>query len=147
MSSLEENQQFEEQYSHLDTLSLIREMKSVQVEKDSVDELLSALNKRYDYLRLKAIPDRFDNEGITNMKVEGVGRVQLTADLYASIKSGKKEEAYQYLSDTGHGDVIQPSINPSTMKATIKAMIQKGEEVPEELFTVTPFSRASITKA
>lgn len=147
MATLEENVAFEDEYKGLDTLSVIREMKAVQAKKEELDEALSLVNKRYDYIRLQVIPNRFDNEGITNMKVEGVGRVQLTGDLYTSIKAGQKEAAYQWLSDTGHGDVIQPNINPSTMKAMIKAMIGKGEEIPEEFFTVTPFTRASITKA
>lgn len=147
MATLEENQRFEEEYRNLDTLSVIREMKAVQARKDELDEALTEVNKRYDYIRLQVIPTRFDNEGITNMKVEGIGRVQLTGDLYTSIQKGKKEEAHQWLSDTGHGDAIQPTINPSTLKAMIKSMIAKGEEIPDDLFSITPFTRASITKA
>lgn len=147
MATAEENTQFEDDYRNMDTLSVIREMKMIQTKKDQIEEELSAINKRYDYIRLNVIPTRFENEGITNMRVEGVGRVQLTGDIYASIRPGMKETAYQWLSDTGHGDVIQPNINPSTMKAMIKSMIANGEEIPEEFFNVTPFTRASITKS
>lgn len=145
-STLEENSVFESDYSGLETLDLVRAMGNLQTIKDALEAELSALNKRYDYVRFVAVPSRFDAEGIVNMKVEGLGRVQLASDLYASIKSDKKEEAYQWLSDTGHGGAIQPSIHPSTFKAMIKAMMLNGEEIPEDMFTVTPFTRASIVR-
>lgn len=146
MATLEENMAFEDRYREMDLMQVIHEMKEIQNEKDALDKELSALNKRYDYIRLNVIPNRFDDLGVTNMSVEGIGRVALTSDIYASIKSDKKHDAYQWLSDTGHGDVIQPSINPSTLKAMIKAIMKNGEEIPEEFFNVTPFTRASITK-
>ena len=81
------------------------------------------------------------------MKVEGVGRVGLTSDLYASIAPDQKGAAYEWLSDNGHGDVVQPTVNSSTLKALMKSIIKSGKEIPSELFKVTPFTRASITKS
>lgn len=147
MASLEENSVFEQQYHAMTTLELVREMNTVRLEKERMEETLSTINKRYDYLRLIAVPKRFEDEGITNMKVEGVGRVGLTPDLYASIAPDQKGAAYEWLSDNGHGDVIQPTVNSSTLKALMKSIIKSGEEIPSELFKVTPFTRASITKS
>lgn len=147
MASLEENSVFEQQYHAMTALELVREMNTVRLEKERMEETLSTINKRYDYLRLIAVPKRFEDDGITNMKVEGVGRVGLTSDLYASIAPDQKGAAYEWLSDNGHGDVVQPTVNSSTLKALMKSIIKSGEEIPSELFKVTPFTRASITKS
>lgn len=145
-ASFEENKSYEAEYAGLDMVGAILEMARVAALKDEIDAKLSEVNKRYDYLRLSLVPTKMDETGVPNIRIEGVGRVSLTGDMYVSIPADSREEAYQYLMDTGHGDIIKPGINPSTLKATIKAMMKKGEEIPEDKFKVTPFTRASITK-
>lgn len=137
---------FQNLYSKHTTLELIRAMAKVRGEKDTLDAELSGVSKEYEYLTKIAIPEAFENDGIKNMNVEGLGRVALRADIYASIKAGQKEAAYQWLSDIGSGDLIQPTVPPSTLKAFIKARIKKAEELPDDLFNITPFQQASITK-
>lgn len=140
------NAEFEVKYKPMATLEIIRAMDEQRALKEDLDEQLKAVNKEYDFLRLNMIPNRFEEEGIENMKVDGIGRVSLTGDMYVSILAEKKEEAYEYFRDIGKGSLIVPTINASTLKATVKAMMKNGEEVPEELIKVTPFTRASITK-
>lgn len=138
--------QYESEYSSYSLIDLIREMDRVQQQKDHLDSELKKINSRFDYLRLAAVPNKMDEEGIDNITIEGVGRLGLTSDAYVSIKAGMKDQAWQWLSDNGHGDLITETINPSSLKAAVKQMISKAEEVPEDLFNVTPFTRASITR-
>lgn len=147
MATLEENSAFEHKYSDFTTLDLIREMDSIRQAKERIEESLSGINKVYDYLRLTAIPKHFEADGISNMRVDGVGRVGLTSDLYASIAPDRKGAAYEWLADNGHGGAIQTTVNSSTLKALMKSIIKSGEEIPGDLFKVTPFTRASITKS
>jgi hypothetical protein len=58
----------------------------------------------------------------------------------------KKAEFFDWLRDNGRGDLLQENINPSTLKATVKGLVKNGEEIPEDLLNVSPFTRASITK-
>lgn len=143
----QKNAELHSLYDSKKTVDLIQIMGEYKRRKEEVEEKLKQVNQHYDFLRYILVPQRFDDEGIQNMKVDGVGRVALSSGLYASIKPDQKGAAYEYLTDTGHGDIITNTINAQTLAATIKAMIQKGEEVPEELFTVTPWTRASVTKA
>lgn len=145
-SNIEENAAFEARYTGMDIEDIIRAMKALMARRDEADEILKGINKEFDYLRLSLIPKIFEDRGIANMKIADVGRVNLTADIYASIPADKREEAYQWLSDTGHGDLIGSTVNASTLKAFLKGQLLKGEELPEGLFKVTPFTRASITK-
>ncbi len=134
-------------YDSMSLMELIREMRRVQTEKDDTEAVLKGLNKHFDFLRITKIPQEMEDQGIRNLNVEGVGRVSLTADMHVSIKEGSKESFYEWLRDNGRGDLIQPNINPSTLKATVKNMVREGEELPEELLNVSPFTRASITKS
>ena len=124
---------------------LALEMRQLQTLKDEQTEALSATNKRLDEIRLKLIPDAMADADIRSITFEDLGRVQLAMDLYASIKD--KEAGYAWLAEHGYDGLIVPYGQPSTMKSAFKKALQQGQEFPEELFTVTPFMRASIVKA
>ena len=130
----------------LKTVDLLREFKAVKDLKEATDLLSKEAGRLYDFLRLVAVPQRFDEDGISNMKVDGVGRVQLAADVYAGIIKGKEEAAFEFLDDNGRGDVVKKTVNSSSLKAIIKAMTAKGEEFPTDVFKAEPFTRASIVK-
>lgn len=136
---------YSEHYSGKSALDLVKSMGNLREVKESLEAQLTEINKEYDYLRITAIPNKFDEDGIENLTVDGVGRVSLAGDMYVSIPSDMREEAYEYIDLIGKGDVITRSINSSTLKAMVKAMIKAGDEIPP-MIKVTPFTRASITK-
>lgn len=133
-----------EGYFKQDLKTMVLEMKTLQAIKADQEERLKATNARLDVLRLKLIPEVMAEEDIRTITIEGIGRVQLAMDLYASIKD--KEQGYQWLADHGYDGIIQPYVQPSTFKATVKEAIKAGQEFPDELFNITPFTRASIVK-
>lgn len=133
-------------YEGYNALELIRAMDRIRVQKDTIEAEFKMTAAEYEYLSKTAIPEAFEREGIKNMNVEGVGLVKLTADIYASIKSGAKDKLFQWLRDSGFGDLIVDSVAPSTLKSFLKGRIKAGDEYPEEFVNVTPYSRASITK-
>lgn len=134
-------------YDGMSLIELIKEMRRIQTEKDEVESDLKQYNKHFDFLRITKIPQVMEDEGIKNMNVEGVGRVSLTADMHVSVKAEMKEAFYLWLRDNGREDLIQPTVNSSTLKATVKNMVKQGEEIPDDLLNVSPFTRASITKS
>lgn len=134
------------EYDKMTLVELVREMRNVQSAKESAEDVVKALNKKFDFLRITKIPQVMEDEGIQRLSVDGVGRVSLTADMHVSVKEGQKEAFYSWLRDNGREDLIQPTVNSSTLKATVKNMVKQGEVFPDELLNVNPFTRASITK-
>lgn len=129
------------------TLDVVREMRALRDAKDAADLVAKELGRRYDYLRLALVPERFDAEGLQNLKIEGVGRISLRGDIYASIRPGQQDDAFQWLDDNGRGDLVKKTVNASSLKATLKTMMQNGEDIPEDLFKAEPYTMATITKA
>lgn len=122
-------------------------MKDIQFEKERLEEALSEVNKQLDVLRLREIPQLMEALEIRTCTFSGLGRVQLAADVYASTKEGKKEAAFLWLRDTGYEGMITETVNASTLKALFRRMLADGVPIPDEIFSVTPFVRASIVKA
>jgi hypothetical protein len=128
-----------------DIVRLAMRMKELQTEKEAMDERWKFLTEAIDDLRLKQIPEAMAEQDIRTMTIEGVGRVQLALDVYASIKD--KAAGYEWLREHGYDGLLTEYVQPSTFKAAVKDALKKGQEFPEELFNITPFTRASIVKA
>lgn len=126
---------------------LCLQMKNLQQRKDTLESELGEINKSLDALRLRDIPELMESLQVKTATFEGMGRVQLAADLYASTREGQKNNAMQWLRDTGYEDMIAETYNASSLKALFRRMIKDGTMPPDELFAVTPFVRASIVKA
>lgn len=124
---------------------LVRELALARARKEQADEVARAANWAHDHLRLIELVKKMEDTGITNVTVEGVGRVTLVGDLYARIPAAKRTAAYEWLRDNGHGDLITETVNASTLKAAVRTMLKKGEELPSDLLVVTPYTRAQLT--
>lgn len=139
--------EYESEVGRMDTMDMIRELAHVKRELEAAKEIKSTLEKKFDAIRLRLLPNRMEEEGLENITVAGAGRVNLQGDLYFSIPADTKFEAFDWLREHGHGDIIQETVNSSTGKAWAKEVIKSGEALPDSLFRVTPFTRAQITLA
>lgn len=137
------------EYSHYDALALtdlVHAMSTLQNRKEALEAQLKLINKEYDFLRITKVPAKMEEDGVDRISVTGIGRVSLTADMHVSIKAEQKEQFFEWLRDNGRGDLLQENVNPSTLKAAVKGMFKSGEEVPEQMLNVSPFTRAAITR-
>lgn len=129
----------------LDAVSTVHVMAALKTLYERTDEVKKAVGKAYDHVRVLVLPTKMDAEGIDGMTVAGIGRVSITGDIHTSMVD--REAAFLWLEENGHGDVIQETVNASTLKALLRKRLREGQEIPETLFKVSPFDRASITKA
>lgn len=136
-----------DKYNKLSLHDMAKAMKAKAAEKEELEEKLKAINAHYDVLRFEAIPSKMEEDGVENVRYEGIGRISLTADALVSVKGGEKDNLFVWLKKHKLGDLIQEGVNPSTLKAFVKGRIKDGKEYPSELLNVTPITRASITKA
>lgn len=127
-----------------DIIQMAKRMKMLQAARDDQDAALTETNKMLDELRLKMIPEAMAEMDIRTLTIDGVGRVQLAMDLYATMKD--KEAGYAWLEENGYEGLIKPYVQPSTFKAAVKEALKNGQEFPDDLFSINPFTRASIVK-
>ncbi len=132
----------------MDTLrNMCVEMRRLQNITADLKVQIAEAKMPLDDLRLKKIPEMMQQLEVTTTTFAGLGRVQLAGDLYASTRKGKKDDAMQWLRDCGHGSLIKEGYNASSVKAIFRGYLKEGTEIPDDIFSVTPFIRASIVKA
>jgi len=107
-------------------------------------DISTEINKFHDRMRFSVIPEVMQDEGVDMLDVKGVGKVSLQDDLRASLNKEREDGAFQWLDDTGHGDLIKQTVNANSLKALLRQMLRDGEEIPEEYFKITPFTMAKF---
>ena len=122
-----------------------KRMKALSDIYDLVKPLLSEVNDEFDVIRLKSLPDAMAEAEVASLVIEGVGRVQLAGDVYASILAEDKDAAFEWLRGNNYGDLIKETVASGTLKSWAKECTENGVDLPQ-IFKVTPFSRASIVK-
>lgn len=125
-------------------ITMARAMRELELQKEGIEAQLKEINKQLDQLRLKDIPEAMAESDIRTLTIDGVGRVQLAMDCYATIKD--KQAGYDWLRENGYAGLITEYVQPSTFKAAVKDALKDGQEFPDELFSINPFTRASIVK-
>lgn len=142
----EAQREFNEKWKGLDLLALAKEMRSVEDSLEKLKERKTRAQGAYDLLRLKLIPDAMNAGNQRTVTFNGIGRISLTPDVQVSTKTGMKEGLFTWLKKNRLGDLIQPNVNSSTLRAFVKDRLKAGKTVPDEFLNVTPITRASITK-
>lgn len=124
-------------------------------QKDHVADLSQQKKEaqaEFDYLRLHVIPEQMGEQEISSINIKGTGRLGLTLDAYVTVLAENRQGFYNWLEENGHGGIIAPYAQPSTVKAWAKDMAKRdaegeeGCELPEDLIKVEPFYRAAVTK-
>lgn len=128
-----------------DLVSALHTFKSLGDLWDKFNDLKKEYNALYDQMSLYQIPDMMKDAGVKTINVEGVGRVTVSYRFSCSMLD--KEAGFEWLEESGHGDLIQRTVNFQTLSAFAKNMIQEeGKDLPEEIFKVGTIPYTSVTK-
>lgn len=95
----------------------------VQELEAQVRELEAGIDSRkkdIQELRTKTIPDLLRSAGLNSFTLADGTEVQLKDELFPDIPAAKREEAYTWLRENGHGDLI---------KHEIKIVFGMGEDI------------------
>jgi hypothetical protein len=135
-----------------DTVSAARLMNALYEFKEGVQDLIKTpAEEAYNMVRMQVLPNLMDDDGITTIGVEGVGRVNLQDDI--QVKVVDQELLRDWLKDEGKEDIIKETVNAQTLAAFLRQRITAAAEAreqpvlpPENVVNIKPFTRAVITK-
>lgn len=114
-----------------DLSDMARELSDLRETKEGLEEQLKETNKRIKVLTEKDIPEAMDDRDIDKFSVQGVGTIYTQAEVYANVKKDDRPAFYEWLRESGHGEVVVDYVHPSTLKAFVKERLENGEEFPD----------------
>ena len=122
---------------HYDSLRNVTQ--KIKVAREALDQIEMRLSR-------EQVPDVMDRHGVRTITVEGVGRVSL-ADKW-SCSMVDKWSGIDWLRANGHGDLVQETVNSSTLGAFARNLSEEeGFDLPSDLFKTSVMTYTSITKA
>lgn len=128
-----------------DHIAIIRHFDKARLAVEMIKEAREALNDMVDNLSRVVIPDVMKAHQVKTLTLEGVGRVTVSYRYSCSMLD--KQRGMDWLRDNGHGDLIQPTVNSSSLAAFSKNLLEvEGKELPEDIFKVGTSPFTSITK-
>jgi hypothetical protein len=128
-----------------DHVQLVYHFDKVRGAADLIKEARDQLDKIERHLSSEAIPDLFREQGVKTITIEGLGRV--TVSNRTSCSMVDKEAGHSWLKQNGHGGLIQPTVNSSSLAAFAKSYTEDtGMDLPEDIFKVSRNPFTSITK-
>jgi len=107
----------------------------------------TVLQKQWDALRKKYLPEKMEAMGIESVRIEGVGTVSERHDAYCTTPAKNKALLMDWLEEHGHADLISETVNASTLKAFMKEQMLAGNAMPPEgVVNWSPYTYVAITK-
>lgn len=128
----------------------VREYAAVREANDRIKGLSSRLYKVSEFYKNTRIPKTLHDEDIKNITTEEGFRVALQPQL--RVKTLDMEEGMEWVRENAEKfhaqpeDIITTTLNASKMKGLAKELANQGFELPDELFEVTYWDAASLTK-
>lgn len=146
---------------------------------EELEEQLKEAKRELRSLTDEKLPQLLLELGVSEFKLEDGTKVTVKNIYGATIPAARREEAYQWLRDHGHGDMIKNvisasfgmgedqlaqkfkdtakengliceqkmSVHSQTLKGFVRGEIEKGRDVPQDLFGVFVSQRAVIKGA
>ena len=130
----------------------VRLMDRLNVFKEIIgSQVKSPAEKMYDMLRFSIIPEQMDEGEVTARTVEDVGRVNLMDDVQCRVED--QPSLLAWLREMELDDMIKENVNAQTLTAFVRRRLKEAGEKkvaavlpPKEVMTITPISRAPITR-
>lgn len=133
-----------------DHVALIKHFADLRTVAERAKTVREVLYDMEDNLSRVAIPDIFkyvkETQGLIGpFRIEGIGRVGVSYKFSASILD--KERGYEWLRNNDAGDLIQPTVNSSSLASYARKKIEDdGIDLPPDIFKVGSTPYTSITK-
>ncbi len=125
-------------------VEVYRDLKVTYEHMESTKKILNAIKERFQY---GIVPNTFEREGMGGTTFPELGfRIAITDGIRVSIPDYKREEAKQLFKDTGNPDIVQETINASTLKGWFCEELAEGREPDSDIFVSVPYNNTSLTK-
>jgi len=127
-----------------DHIAVIKHYNHMRIANETIKEARKALDQMEESLSRETVPEVMRANSVKTITVEGVGRVTISARTSCSMVD--KELGMKWLEDNGHGGLIQPTVNSSSLGAFAKSQMEEGRELPVDKFKTSLMTFTSITK-
>lgn len=113
---------------------------------DELDEVRKKVGAQLEFMSRDVIPGVMEERGVRNITLEDLGR-QFSKSIRVSASMADKEAALNWLRASGYGDLIQSSVNSSTLSAFAKQYVEDYQKELPDCFKMSAMMITSVRKS
>ncbi len=133
------------QMADADHLTLIRYFDEFRRSAELFSQAKKAISELEEKLSRELVPEAMRRAGVKTTNVVGVGRVTINNKWSCTIID--KSRGIQWLKEHDYGDLVQETVNSSTLAAFSKRLSEdEGKDLPVDIFKTGTVPYTSITK-
>lgn len=132
------------QSAYAELAAFLRDQKAEIARREAETKALKA---DLEDVQKNILPAKLEADGMKNVTVDGIGRLSNNPQFRASVKAKHKMDMQDWLRENGFGDMIQATLNSSTLKAWVKEQMEEGNEIPVDYLNLDSFDLVTLTKA
>ena len=121
--------------------------------REDITEIVLKLKKLQEEereLSQQELPELMKSLGLKDFTLVEGTKLSITHKVKAHLSKAKRDEAFQWLRDNGHGAlikekrIVEESVHANTLTAFVREQLRKGEAIPTSLFGVYEYDETTI---
>lgn len=112
MMNFEDDAKINISNNNLDEVSqLCQELSNLENDIKSYEDTVKELKKKADKLSMEVIPEKMNELGLKSVELNDGSKLKIAEFVQARITEENKEQAFSWLRDNGHGDLIKHNLS------------------------------------
>lgn len=113
---------------------------------EALDEIRKKIGAQLDFMSREVIPEIMSERGVRNITLDDVQR-QFSKSVRVSASMANKEAAMKWLVDNEYGDLIQQSVNSSSLSSFAKQYIEETQKDLPDCFKISTMTVTQMRKS
>lgn len=103
---------------------LVKNFKALKEKSEDASKQLKEINSEWDVCESELL-DAMVNEGMSSVKVEGIGQASFSTKNYLSVTADNKPQFFQYLKESDNDGILKLDVNPRTLGAFLDSHLEQ----------------------
>lgn len=113
---------------------------------DELDEIRKKVGAQLEHMSREVIPGVMEERGVRNITLDDIQR-QFSKSVRVTASMADKEEALDWLKSNGFGDLIQNTVNSSTLSSFAKQYVEDHQKDLPDCFKMNAMTITSVRKS
>lgn len=113
---------------------------------EALDEIRKKIGAQLDFMSREVIPEIMVERGVRNITLDDVQR-QFSKSVRVSASMADKPQALDWLRENGYGDLIQSSVNSSSLSSFAKQYIEETQKDLPDCFKISTMTVTQMRKS
>lgn len=113
---------------------------------EELDKVRKKIGAQLDHMSREVIPGVMEERGVRNITLDDVQR-QFSKSVRVSASMVNKDAALDWLHENGFGDLIQPTVNSSSLSSFAKQYVEDNQKDLPDCFKMSAMTVTSVRKS